>query len=322
LGDAPAALSQLEDAQRIARSHDTRLGLQIDATLGQALASAGRYREALGFLDTAIAIMRRRRSRAGNAAAAGMSYSLACKGYALGDQGEFEAAQACFEEALNDTACDQPEVIGSVRGWYGAVRLWQGRYDEAIQLGGEAWHEGDRVRSLHLMSMGRAVAACARWYRSGDPQALDDLREAVDWLSRGGNALFSSLNHGWLADGLAASGDVLGARTHAAQALRRTRYGDLLGASLACRAMCLQAARAGQVAKARRWLEAAQQWARVRESRREQAENTLCAAELALACGRFEQAPPLLAEADAEFTEMGMQAHRAKVQGLRLRQTA
>jgi hypothetical protein len=82
--------------------------------------------------------------------------------------------------------------------------------------------------------------------------------------------------------------------------------------------MCLQSARVGQIAKATRWLEAARHWASVRESRREQAENTLCAAQLALACGRFEQATPLLAEADAAFTKLGMHAHRAKVQGLRL----
>lgn len=315
LGDALAALSQLEDAQRIARSHNAGLVVRIDATLGQALASAGRYRDAFGYLDRAIAIMRRRRSSAD--VAEGLSYSLTCKGYALGDQGEFEAAQACFVEALNNTACNKPEVIGSVRGWYGAVQLWQGRYDDAIQLGGEACKQGESVRSLHLMSMGRAVAACARWHQSGDREALDDLREAIGWLSRRGNALFSSLNHGWLAEGLAAVGDVVGARTHAAQALRRARRSDLLGASLACRAMCLQSARAGQVAKARRWLEAAQQWARVRESRREQAENILCAAELALACGRFEQATQLLAEAEVPFAGMCMQAHRAKVQGLR-----
>jgi tetratricopeptide (TPR) repeat protein len=316
LGDAPAALRQLEEAGRNARlSDDTRLTVQIDATMGQALASAGRYREALALLEAAIAIKRRHRSGAGNAV--GLTYSLACKGYALGDQGEFEAAQACFEEALNETACDQPEVVGSVRGWYGAMRVWQGRYPEAIQLAGEAWREGDRVRSLHLMAMGRAVASCARWHQSGDPQALDDLREAVGWLSRRGNALFSSLNHGWLAEGLAAVGDVVGARNHAAHALRRVRRSDLLGASLACRTMCLQSARVGQVAKATRWLEAARHWASVRESRREQAENTLCAAQLALACGRFEQATPLLAEADAAFTKLGMHAHRAKVQGLR-----
>jgi tetratricopeptide (TPR) repeat protein len=315
LGDAPASLSQLEEARRNAGlSEDMRLSVQIDATLGQALASAGRYREALKLLDAAIAIKRRHRTGAGNAV--GLTYSLACKGYALGDQGEFEAAQACFEEALNETGCDQPEVVGSVRGWYGAVRIWQGRYTEAIQLAGEASREGDRVRSLHLMAMGRAVAASARWRQSGDREALDDLREAVGWLSRRGNALFSSLNHGWLAEGLAAVGDVVGARTHAAHALRRARRSDLLGASLACRAMCLQSARVGQVAVAKRWFEAARHWAGVRESRREQAENTLCAAQLALACGRFGDATPLLAEADAAFTRLGMQAHRAKVRGL------
>jgi hypothetical protein len=166
------------------------------------------------------------------------------------------------------------------------------------------------------MAMGRAVAACARWHQSGDREALDDLREAVGWLSRRGNALFSSLNHGWLAEGLAAVGDVAGARTHAARALRRARRSDLLGASLACRTMCLQSARAGQFAKARRWLEAARHWASVRESRREQAENTLCAAELAVVCGRVEEATPLLSEADAAFAGLGMQAHRARGQSL------
>ena len=319
LGDAPAALDHLAEARRHARlSEDPRLTVQIDATLGQALASAGRYREALVLLDASIAIKRRHRSGAGNAV--GLTYSLACKGYALGDQGEFAAAQACFEEALHGTDCDQPEVIGSVRGWYAAVRLWQGRYEDAIQLAGEAWREGERVRSLHLMSMGRAVSGYARWKLSGDPQALDTLREAVGWLSRRGNALFSSLNHGWLADALAASGDTLGARRHAAHALRRARRSDLLGASLACRTMCLQSARVGQVARAERWLEAARHWANVRESRREQAENTLCAAELALRGGRAGQALPLLEQADAAFATLGMQGHRAAVQ--RLLQTA
>jgi len=94
LGDAPAAISHLDEAGRHARlSDDARLGVQIDATMGQALASAGRYRDALALLDEAIAIKRRHRSGAGNAV--GLTYSLTCKGYALGDQGEFEAAQAC-----------------------------------------------------------------------------------------------------------------------------------------------------------------------------------------------------------------------------------
>ena len=316
LGAAPAALRHLDEARRQARrSDDARLNVQIEATLGQALASAGRYAEAQELLDAAIAIKRRHRSGAGNAV--GLTYSLACKGYALGDQGDFDGAQACFEEALNDTGCDQPEVIGSVRGWYGAVRLWQGRYDDAAQQAAEAWCEGDRVRSLHLMAMGRAVAGCARWRRDGEPQGLEDLREAVGWLSRRGNALFSSLNHGWLADALSTTGDLQGARWHAAQALRRGRHSDLLGASLACRTMCLQAARAGHSAKAERWLDAARHWAGVRASRREAAENTLCAAELSLICGRPEQALPLLDESAAAFTAMGMLAQRARAQALR-----
>lgn len=316
LGDAPAALTHLEEARRQAPlSQDAKLGVQIDATLGQALASAGRYGEAMGLLDAAITIKRRHRSGAGSAV--GLTYSLACKGYALGDQGRFEAAQACFEEALRDTGCDRPEVVGSVLGWYGAVRLWQGRYDEAIRLAGEAWREGERVRSVHLMSMGRAVAACARWRLGAEPEALTELREAVGWLSRRGNGLFASLNYGWLADALAASGETQSARDFAAQALRRARRLDLLGASLACRAMCRQAARAGRLASAALWLQQARHWAQARDSRREEAENELCAAELELACGRAAQAAVLLERADAAFAGMDMQPQRAKVKALR-----
>lgn len=315
LGGATSALHHLGEARRNATlSNDRRLEVQIDATMGQALASAGRYREALGLLDTAIAIKRRHRSGAGNAV--GLTYSLACKGYALGDQGDFEGAQACFDEALTETACDQPEVIGSVRGWYAAVRIWQGRYEEAIQLASEAWREGERVRSLHLMAMGRAVACCARWHHNRDPQALNDLREAVGWLSRRGNALFSSLNHGWLAQALAELGDVPGARHHAALALRRARQSDLLGSGLACRTMCLQSLRVDQFGKAEVWLDRARHWAQVRESRREKAENALCAAEVALAGRRREDAERFLTEADTAFAAMEMLTKRAAVRSL------
>jgi tetratricopeptide (TPR) repeat protein len=246
----------------------------------------------------------------------GLTYSLACRGYALGDQGAFKEAEACFEEALHDTGCDQPEVLGSVRGWFGAVRIWQGRYEDALALAGEAWREGERVRSLHLMAMGRAVRSCAAWHLTGEPQSLDDLREAAGWLSRRGNTLFSSLNHGWLCDGLAALQDIEGARRHAALALRRARRSDLLGASLACRTLSLQAMRDGHQACAQRRLAAARHWAAVRESRREQAENMLCAAELASLSGQFDQAEQMLASADAEFEAMGMVAQRQRVRRL------
>ncbi len=315
LGNASQALGHLQIARDAAvGTDDMRLLVQIDATLGQTLASAGRYRDAQALLEASIAIKRRHRSGAGSAV--GLTYSLACRGYALGDQGAFKEAEACFNEALHDTGCDQPEVIGSVRGWFGAVRIWQGRHDDALALANEAWREGERVRSLHLMAMGRAVRSCAVWHLSGDPQALEDLREAAGWLSRRGNALFSSLNHGWLAEGLAARQDHAAARRHAALALRRARHSDLLGASLACRTMSLHAMHEGNRAVAQRRLAAARHWAAVRESRREQAENLLCAAELACLDGRFDEAEPMLGRADAEFESMGMVAQRQRVRRL------
>ena len=53
-----------------------------------------------------------------------------------------------------------------------------------------------------------------------------------------------------------------------------------------------------------------------RESRREEAENTLCAAELAVICGRDDQAPPLLDAAAAAFVALEMPAQHARAQAL------
>ncbi|MEK8028376.1 ATP-binding protein [Pseudaquabacterium rugosum] len=321
LGQAPQALDQLRTARQLgAEAEDARLMVQIDATLGQALASAARYHEALPLLDQAAAIKRQHRSGAG--AAVGLTYTLTCQGYALGDQGAFAQASACFDEALHQTGCDQPEVVGSVHGWYGAVLIWQGRPREAMHHAREAWRQGERVRSVHLMAMGRAVLGFARWRDSGQPRALDDLREAVGWLARRGNALFSSLNHGWLAEALGELGDRQGARHHAAQALRRARRSDLLGASGASRAVARLHLDDGDPRAAERWLRTARHWAGVRGSQREQAENEVLAAEIALARGQHEAAARAIERADAGFVAMDMAGRRAQLQPLRERLAA
>ena len=322
LGEAPTALDHIEHALDAARAlDDPRLYVQVQATLGQALASCGRYDAALPLLDAAIAIKRQHRSGVGNAV--GLTYSLACKGYLRGDQGDFDTAGACFEEALHDAQCHQYEALASVRGWYGVVLLWQGRWNEAQTLCKRAARDGAHVRSLHLMAMSRAGAAYARWCERRDARALDEVRDAMGWLDERGNGLFSSLGHAWLADIAAARGQDGLARRHAARALRRSRAGDTLGVGLACRAMAsLAIARNTDDAaavRARRWLARAQHFAALRGSRRDRAETQLRAAAIELDLHQPQRAAALLAEADTAFEAMQMAWHREQVRRLRER---
>ena len=316
LGDSLEAVHHAELALAAARScNDNRLLVQIQATLGQALAAAGRYGPALTLLDEAIGVKQSHRS--GAALPVGLAYSLACKAYALGDRGDFTAAWACFEDAMQSVGTAQHEIGASVRGWYAATLLWQGRWAEAQALATEGWHIGERMRSLFTMSMGRAVAAYASWKLEPNEQALRDMLDTLAWLTPRGNALFTSLNHGWLADALTASNRPAAARWHAAQALRRGRQCDLIGVAMACRAMATLAADNGSAAHARRWIARALDFAAIRGSAHERAVTLLRSAEVELKLARGAPIAPLLDEAEAGFEGMDMRWHLAQARALR-----
>jgi hypothetical protein len=226
-------------------------------------------------------------------------------------------ALACFDEALDVVRGARHEVHASIHGLRAAVLLWQGQWEAAHASATEAFLIGERVRSLFTLSMGRAAAAYAEWMLEGQPESLHKLRHATRWLEPRGIALFGSFNHGWLADGFAASGHRREARSHAAQALRRWREHDLLGGAMACRAMARLAAQDGDAQGAERWLARARAIARTRESAHEEAVNALCEGEVALAQGKTERAAALLDTATHAFAGMGMSWHLAGATRLR-----
>ncbi|MGH6611817.1 MAG: tetratricopeptide repeat protein, partial [Burkholderiaceae bacterium] len=202
LGDARQALHYSEQAQVQAQAAgDNRLRVQVRATLGQAKAAAAQYEPALQLLDEAIAIKRSHRSGAGQAV--GLAYSLATKGAALGDRGEFQLALECFDEARQVVRGARHEVHASIHGLRAAVLLWRGEWEAARESASEACEIGKQVRSIFTLAMGRGAAAYAEWMLRSQPQALEDIRHATDWLQPRGITLFRSFNHGWLADGYA-----------------------------------------------------------------------------------------------------------------------
>lgn len=267
-----AALAQAEGCA------DTRLHTQVRMLLGQALVAAGQAAAGAARLAEALApLLRAGAPGSGARPMPAMAYSLACLACALADQGLDDEAEARFSLALASMPGPGHEVEGSVLLLRANARLGQQRWDEAAADAAAAQRVAERVRSLYLLAMGRALAAWADWQRTRDPRALETLAQSTDWLLARDKRLFVSLNHGRLAEALAGLGRIEAARRQAAAALRRTRQQDPLGAAAALRAL----ARLDPPLAARR-LAWADRVAAARGCVREQQANAACRAELGL----------------------------------------
>lgn len=285
-------------------SGDEPLAAQVRATLGQALTALARYDEALPLLDDAIDSKRRRAGSGGGSTAIGSAYALACKGLLLTDTGRFAAADDCFAESRALLGASAHPVAGSVCGLMSISLLWQGRWDEAIEIGELGARVADRSRSRQLLAMGRASAGFGRWARGRDPAGMRAVQESIDWIeTRGGNFMVSLL-YGWLIEAASERGDETAARRHAARLLLRARDGDRIGEAMGCRALARLAHAQGRDAEALRWLERAEASARFRKAPHEEAHNLRCRALV----DRTADAEELLAAAQRLHEELGLRA--------------
>lgn len=318
-GNARAALVHCESALELATQlGDERLAAQVRATLGQALAAAGRYEHALSFLGTALD-SKRSRGRSGSSIAVGSAYALACKGSVLGDQGRFAQADECFAEAMELVRDTDHQVGSSVRNWISAVYQWQGRWEEAEQVAEASMRIAEHCKSRQLLAMSRALWGHAHWATS---QRADDLRTVLDathWIEMRKGALVTSLNYGWLVAGAVAEGRIDDVRRHAARLFLRARQHDRLGEAMGCRALARAAAGEGDFGAADRYLARAAYAATVRGSPHEKAMNQLAAAGILAGRGRGAEASAPLDEACAAFEAMAMHWHLNEAQSLRKR---
>ena len=310
------AIRSCEAALAHARqADDQRLVVQMQATLGQALASAGRYAQALPLLDEAVR-SKGRQARPGSGMAIGSAYCLARMAYTHGDLGEFERAHALFGEAqamLGDTT---HSLRASIAELICAVHLWQGRWQEARDAGFAGAEMALRCRSRYLTAMGRALGGCAVWALQRDEAALRSLRDATHWIEARGGAVSTSLNLGWLVEASVALGRYDEARVHATLLVRRARLQDRHGHAMGCRALARWRLATGRADRARTCLAAADRSAALRGSRREQALNAMAWGELALATGDHATARARLAAAAEAFEGMAMTWHLERAREL------
>ncbi|MDM0110589.1 AAA family ATPase [Variovorax sp. J22R133] len=313
-GQPRAAIAHCEDALDLALQHGMdRLAAQVRATLGQALLSACEYDRALYLLDDALQ-SKRVQSRPGGNIAVGSAYTLACKGYLLGDRGQFGEAKECFDEALRLLGGTVHQVASSVRHWLSVVQLWQGRWHDALRAADEATSIAAQVKSRQQFAMGRALAGYARWMQSRSPEGLRVVKDATAWIEARKGELATSLNHGWLVEGALAQGDEELARRHAARLFLRVRQDDRIGEALACRALATAAAKGNDFERAERYVQQAFRSAEVRGSAHEVAVTQLCQGQLELQRGHGAAGRELLDRACAAFESMDMRWHLDKAQ--------
>jgi hypothetical protein len=318
-GQAGKALVHCESALALALDlGDTRLAAQVRATLGQALSCAAQYDEALTLLDTAL-VSKRSNVRPGSSIAVGSAFALATKGSVLGDLGQFGHADECFAEALALLGDSAHQVGSSVRMWISAVYQWQGRWADAERVARGAERIAEHCKSRQLLAMSRALLGHAQWMLDGQPEHLKMLVDATGWIEARKGGLVTSLNYGWLVEACLAQGQRAEARRHAARLFERARARDRLGEAAGCRALALDAARAADFDRARRYLAQACKAAEVRRSRHERASNALAAAEVAALQDKLDWARQELEVATSGFDALAMTWHLERANALRAR---
>ena len=283
---------------------DDKLGVQIQANLGQSHAAAGQYEAASQLLDNAISVKRKHRS--GARASIGLSYSISCKAFVVADQGRFEDAHQQYGEAIKTLSGIEHEVTASILTQQSAVYLWQAEPEKAIDCARQALEISERVKARYLFAMSLSLLNAAALMERRDDDALADLAEKTEWLLASESQQFISLNCGWLAAHYANIGDEHRARRHAAHSVMRARNGDRLGEAMAFRAVARIAAASENSDRAKHYLARAYHISDFRNSRHELAKTQICHAEIASAFDEHARARDLTTRAFENLTACGV----------------
>ena len=281
--------------------------MYVHTILGQARFTSADYPAAVASFEQAEELSRGQASRP--AGTIGSAYGLACRGALLGDQGDFGGAYVFFARALEAVEGADHEVEASVLTLHSAVCLWQGRWELGRKSAEDAKAIAERVKSLYVYSMACALAAFAEWRIEGDPESLHTIEDATHWLESHGKAAFTSLNYGWLMEGLLEAGREDEARKYFEGALARADKNELFGQAMAYRAMARMAAQRRDAQGVDEHLARAIEVADRRQSRHEAAVTLLARARCAATMGETDTAVSLAREVREAFRSMEMRWH-------------
>ncbi len=287
LGDQRNAVLQCRRSlERAERANDHKLVAQLWLNLGQSLAAACEYDEALDCIERGLAFKRDQGSgasgRSAHGAPAGYAYALACRALVRGDRGDFASARTDMDEALAAIRGTGHVVEGSLYALDAMIEICRGDLDAAAHAARVARGIATRIRGEYVLAMAQAFEGYARFLSTRAPEALAELRAALHTLESRNIGLFLSFNQALLADALATIGAHEEARDYAMRSLARAEQGDPVGQIHAYRilARIAHASERDGAALSRERLAKAHELAEARQSERERLLTQLTAAEL------------------------------------------
>ncbi|HWA74686.1 MAG TPA: AAA family ATPase [Polyangiaceae bacterium] len=318
LGDQERAVSHSNRALGFAeRANHEPLIAQLLSNLGQSHAAAGRYDEALAYLERGIEM---KRLRAGGSRKAtlpvGFAYALGCRGLVYGDRGDFNAAYVQVQEALELVRDSGHAVEGSLLCLLGMIQLMQGRWQDALHTAARGRATAERVNGPYVLAICQTVSGYARWVLERSQGALEELKRAIAWLERREIGLYLGFGYAHLAHASLVANAREAASDYAARAVARAETGDPLGEALGERVLSQLHALAGDRVQALAHGELAVASAARRGSARDTALARLTLGELHRDWGEIEASRPLLVAVRGEFEQMAMNWHRAEAERL------
>jgi len=246
---------------------DNKLETQLLANLGQAYAAAGKYATAYEYLDRAIDTKMRKRS--GKRTSSGLAYAISCKGFALGEQGAYDAAMECFSSAIDVLAGSEHFASTSILNQRAVVNLWHGNYAEALRLSAITFEMSRRMHSRYNFAQSVFITAASHFKQTEKFLHIDKMIEASNWLVYDGTGQNMSLNYGAICDALTHIKDWDRARIYAARGLKRIRAGDKRCESQILRSLALISKSGNSLFSPEYYLKHTQRSAQYRQSKRE-----------------------------------------------------
>lgn len=312
LGDQERAIQHGTNGLRLAeRAGHAKLAAQLTSNLGQCYAAAGNYGPAAELITRALEMKQQGARGRKGAVPVGFAYALATLATVHVDRGELEQARAEMARALDAVSGSGNAIEASMLALAAMTALWRGAWHECIESCERAARTAERVQGPYVFTISQAMRSCSRFMLERNPDDLQQLLRAADWLESRGMGLYLSMVYGAAAEACAVARDSTRARDYATRALERAARQDPFGEAAAYRVLTALEAPDHESHAAAAWklMEQAERAARRRTSRLESARNTFARAELWQRAGNQVERKAALEEARREFEVLEMPHH-------------
>ncbi len=242
IGNYADSIKMLSSAEIYARDADNPR-IEADATVTRGFAYAARCEYARARLDIETSIKAKDENPGKSYHAPVLSsFARAVLAIVTADQGDFEEAEGLILDALSRVQRFEHEIESSICNMGSAVYLWQGRWEDALELSNRSYHRSELVNSPYLIGMARCLNGYSRWKLSGDIKGVDLLCAAADRLWKTEMRLYISFAYGWVSDACHTLGRTEAAYNAGKRTLELAQKGDPIGAAMASRTLAAMTA--------------------------------------------------------------------------------